>query len=783
VKTLHHKLLHDLSAHRAQYLAIALVIAIGIATQVASSGLLVSLRAARDDFYLECRFADLFAPLKRAPGAELAGISAIPGVHVAQPRIRTAGIISDPRMPEPGSVMLVSWPGDGLNAVTLQAGRPPSPGSAELVVSSAFAAAWQLHPGDRLRMIVNGRMLEPVIVGTGDSPEFIYSIAPGNLLPDYRRHTVAWMDNARLAALAGMRDAFNDLTVTLEPEASAGDVIAALDRRLKRFGVTGAYGRDQQLSDRFIENEFDELEVHATVVPFIFLGSAAFLLHLVLTRRVRREREIIGMLKAFGYDNRVVGIHYLLLGLCVYVIGAAAGIALGIWLGTVLAGLYVDFFRFPGFHFVIDVSRTALGLLIAAAAVTTGTLAGLADAIRLPPAEAMRPPAPPTYGRGLRLPPAIRSRLGLAERMIVRHLAHAPVKTVLTVTGLAIACALVTFSGFQRNAIDYMTRFHFELQDRSDLSLTFIEPVAGRSVQDLLREPGIFAVEPFRNVPVTIRHGHASYRSVLESWPAESRLRRLLDRNGRTIRLPARGLLVSAQLAAMLGVRAGDSLHIEVMDGRRQRFELPIAGLLDDYVGVGAYLRMEQLHRLLQEQDAASGVLLAVEPGEGGAVQARLAMLPRVAGISRRDAKIESFNETFGQSLLIVAFVFLAIAATLAFAMVFNAARTVFDERRRELATMRVLGMTRAETAYILLAELLILALLAVPAGIALGYGLAAMLAHAMQSELFRLPVILETSSYARATMTLLGAAAVSMAWSGWDLARLNVKEALAARD
>jgi putative ABC transport system permease protein len=783
MRTLHHKLVHDLSDHRAQYLAIALVIAIGVAAQVASGGLLASLQSARDSFYIERRFADLFAPLKRAPDAAIAGITALPGVHEAQPRIRSAGIISDPRLPEPGSVQLVSWPGDGLNAVALQEGRPPAPDSEELVISSAFATAWRLHAGDRLRMIVNGRMIDPVIVGTGDSPEFVYSIAPGGLLPDYRRHTVAWMDHGKLAALAGLQGGFNDLTVTLEPNASAGDVIAALDRRLAAFGATGAYGRDQQLSDRFIENEFDELEVHTTVVPFIFLGSAAFLLHLVLTRRVRRERETIGMLKAFGYGNPAIGIHYLLLGMTVYLIGAAAGIVLGIWLGRLLAGLYVDFFRFPAFHFAVDAGRTALGLLVAGAAVASGTLAGLAEAIRLPPAEAMRPPAPPLYRRSLSLPPAVRQRLGLAERMIVRHLAHGPVRTMLTVAGLAIACALVTFSGFQRNAIDYMTDFHFELQDRSDLSLTFIEPTAGRAIQDLLREPGVTAVEPFRNVAVTLRHGHASYRCALESWPQGSRLRRLLDRNRETIALPASGVLMSAQLAGMLGLRPGDRVQVEVMDGERQRFELPLAGLLDDYVGVGAYLRIEQLHRLLQEQDAVSGALLAVEPAARTDVQARLAMLPRVAGVSRRDAQIESFNETFGQSLLIVAFVFLLIAGSLAFAMVFNAARTVFDERRRELATMRVLGMGLAETAYILLAELTVLTLLAVPAGMALGYGLAAMLAQAMQSELFRLPVILEAGSYARATMTLFGAAALSMAWSAWDLARLDVKEALAARD
>lgn len=781
VGTLNHKLLHDVGRHRAQFIAIALVIAIGVAAQVSTGGLLVSLAAARDSFYSRQRFADVFASLKRAPDPVLERIAALPGVRAAEARVRLMAVITDPRLPEPGSAELVSWPGDGLNGVDLRSGR--APGAGEMVISTAFAQAWDLVPGDHLQLIANGRELDAQISGTGDSPEFVYSIAPGELLPDYRRHAVAWIEPDGLASLAGMSGAFNDLAVSLAPGASNGDVITAIDNELAPYGGAGAYGRDEQLSDRFIQNEFDELDVHATVVPLVFLGAAAFLLHLVLTRRVRREREIVGMLKAFGYSNTTIGLHYLSLGLAVFAVGALAGIALGLWLGHLLAGLYVDFFRFPDFSFRIDPLRTFLGLAVAAAAVASGTIAGLASAVRLPPAEAMRPPSPPAYHRVLSLPPGVRRLLGVPERMVVRHLARAPVRTLLTVLGMALACGLVAFSGFQRDAIDYMTRFHFELQDRSDLTVTFTEPVGGRAVAELAGRPGVQAVEPFRQVPVRLRHGHASYRGALEAWPAGSRLRRLLDRRHRAVPLPRDGLLLSDQLGRMLGVAVGDRLAVEVLQGKRQHFDLPVAGLLDDFVGVGAYLPLGQLHRLLGEQDAVGGVWLAADARRRAGLLAELAKLPGVAGVSRRAARIEAFQETFGRSLTIVALVFLAIAGTLAFAMVFNAARTVFDERRRELATLRVIGMTRTETGYILVAELAALAILAVPAGFALGYGLAALLAYAMQSELFRLPVILDAQSYARAAVLLLAAAAVSMVWSAWDLARLDVKEALSARD
>lgn len=787
MQPLHKKLLRDLTRHRAQAIAIALVVAIGTSIQVASAGLLASLAEARDDFYAEQRFAEVFASLVRAPERLAVTLAGIEGVKDVQVRVRLGGLLDDPRLGEPGSVMLVSWPATGLNGVTLAAGRAPRPGHNELVIGSAFAAAHGLEPGDPLRLIARGQRLETRIVGIGDSPEFVYAIGPGELLPDYRRHALGWMEHAELAALAGLTGAFNDVSLSLHP---AGDpaaleaaVIDELDRLLAPYGGAGAYGRDEQLSHRFIENEFDELRVHATVVPLIFLGAAAFLLHLVLTRRVRREREIIGMLKAFGFGNRTIALHYLSLGLAIYAAGALAGLAGGVWLGQMLAGLYLDFFRFPDFGFTLDPLRTLLGLAIAGAAVATGTLTGLVEAMRLPPAEAMRPPTPPLYRRRLRWPETLRRHVGVPERMILRHLARAPLRSALSVLGLAIACGLVTFSGFQQDAIGFLTSFHFERQNRADLTVTFVEPRSGRVAQELARQPGVLAVQGHRTVPVRLVHGHASYRTALEAWDSTPTLRRLLDQAGTEVPLPDGGLLLSLQLGDMLGLAVGDTLRVELLEGRRQSFSLPVVGLLEDFVGVGAYLPLDLLHRQLDEQDALSGAWLAVAAGQREQLVEDLSRFPGVAAVTVNARRSEAFNETFGRSLLIVAAVFLAVAGTLAFAMIFNAARTLFDERRRELATLRVIGLTRGETGYLLAAELLLLALLALPIGLLLGYLLADLLATAMRSELFRLPVILERESYARGAILLLAATAVSVGWSLRDLWKLDVKEALSARD
>lgn len=782
MRPLHHKLLRDLTAHRGQYLAIALVIAVGVAAQVSTGGLLASLGAARDDFYAAGRFADAFASAVRAPDSLASQIARLPGVRQASTRVVTLAVAVDSRLDEPASLELVSW-SDTLDAVVLAAGRAPRADGAEIVLASAFAAAHGLVPGDTLAVVVHGRRVDLEVVGVGDSPEYVYQIAPGEMLPDYRRHTVAWMAHARLAALAGLEGAFNDVAVALAPGADPAPTLAALDTLLGPWGGGGAYARNEQLSHRFIQNELEELDVHATVVPLVFLAAAAFLLHLVITRRVTRERELIGMLKAFGYEDATIVAHYLELGLAIFAVGALLGIALGLWLGRLLAGLYVDFFRFPDLGFHLDPARTAIGLVVSCAAVASGTIAGLVAVARLPPAEAMRPPSPPAYRAG-RGPARMLSRLlGLPERLIVRHLVRTPLRTSLTVAGLAAACALVAFSGFQHDAIDLMTEFHFERQDSSDLTVTFLDPVAGRAAQELLRRPGVRAAEPFRTVPVRLHHGHATYRTVLEGREADARLTRLLDRDGRELRLPADGVVLSAQLGRMLDLAPDDVVEVELLVGRRSRHRVVVARLLDDYVGVGAWMRLDALHRLLAEQDAVDGLRLTVAPEYRAALPVELALLPSVASVGRREARLDAFQESFGQSLLIVAFVFLMIAGTLAFGMVFNAARTLLDERRRELATLRVLGLGRAETSYLLLAELVLLALLALPPGLGLGWALAALLARAMQSELFRVPVVLAPASYARAVVVLLAATGASAAWSVLDLWRLDMRESLGARD
>src|SRR5512139_2047051 len=314
VKALRRKLLRDLWGMKGQALAIAMVIVSGVATFVISLSALDSLRETRAVFYREYRFAGLFASLKRAPESLADAVRAVPGVDVVETRVVATANLDVAGFPEPVRGMLVSVP-DGaepaLNALYLKQGRSVAAGrDDEVVASDAFALAHRLNPGDRIGVVINGRRKSLQVVGVGLSPEYVYQVAPGSIFPDYKRYGVFWMGRKALAAAYGMEGAFNDLAATLSPGVPPQDVLDRLDSLLSPYGGLGAYTRDDQVSHRYLTEEFRQLGTLASIFPVIFLGVAAFLLNVVVSRLVSLQRDQVGVLKAFGYSNSRVGWHY-----------------------------------------------------------------------------------------------------------------------------------------------------------------------------------------------------------------------------------------------------------------------------------------------------------------------------------------------------------------------------------------------------------------------------------------------------------------------------------------
>ncbi len=787
IGALHRKLLRDLGELRGQLVSIALVVACGVAAYVALRSTWDSLLVSRETYYERYRFADVFAHCKRAPEALRTRLEAVPGVALAETRVSEAVLIPMPELPEPASGQVVSVPAGrppALNALTLRSGREVEPGYGdEVVVLESFAEAHGLVPGSRLPVVLNGQLRQLRVVGTAASPEYIMAMAPGELAPDPARFAVLWMDRATLAPAFQMEGAFNDVTFRLQPGASEAAALDGVDALLEPYGGLGAIGRSKQLSHFMLSGELAQLESMATVVPVIFLGVAAFLLNVVLSRLVFLQRSQIATLKAIGYRDLAVGLHFLELVSLIVLVGAAFGLALGAWLGRAMTELYAGFFHFPvlEYRLALPIALVAVGISLLSAVV--GALVSVGAVVRLPPAEAMRPPAPAVYHRTALERLGLLALLGAAERMIVREVQRRPLRLLLSSVGIAMAVAITVVGQFWSDAMDYMMEVQFGQAMREDLTVVFRSPRPARALRELAHLPGVRRVEGLREVPVRVRSGARFRDSVLVGYPDDAELRRVLDQHGVVEPLPEHGLVLTEKLAEILGVRPGDSVTLEIREGERAHVVAPVAATVDEAFGLQAHARAATVAALLGEEPLVTSALLLLDPAAGERARARLKELPEVASVTRRDNLTERFNDQSRTMVLVFSVILTAFASVIAVGVVYNNARVALSMRSRELASLRVLGFTHREVATILVGELAIQVLLAIPPGLLIGTWLATAMMSLTDPETYRFPVTISARSYAFAVVVALAAGAVSALLVQRRLRALDLIGVLKTRD
>ena len=781
------KLWRQLWNMRLQAIAIALVIVSGVSIFIMSLSTLDSLLTTRENYYRQHHFAHVFTSLKRAPDSVARRIQEIPGMEKVQTRVVAAVTIDLEGFPEPITGKLLSLPARSaglLNQVYLRSGRLLEPDrDNEILVSESFANAQKLKPGSKLQATINGRRKTLTIVGIVLSPEYIYEIAPGAMFPDHKRYGVLWMAHKPLASAYDMEGAFNDVAMTISKSANVKDIIERLDDLLTPYGGLGAYARKDQFSNRFLSEELKQQQTIATVFPVIFFGVAAFLLNVVISRLMGLEREQIAILKAFGYSNFQVGLHYLKLVLIIVMLGVVGGLFAGVWMGYSLSELYMDYYRFPFLIYVVEPYVIIAAAAISAGVAVLGTMHALRAASKMPPAQAMLPEPPAIYHATLVERLGLQRRFSQPSRMILRHIERQPLKSIITIVGIAMACGIMMIGGFQEGAINYMVEVHYGMSQREDLSISFIEPTSERALYSLASIQGVEHVESYRAVPARFRFGHREYLTGIEGVSPNGDLQRLLDTRLHMIDLPEDGVILTDYLAELLQIRVGDMLTVEVLEGSRPTVEVQVVGLTKQYLGVSGYMQRRALNRLLSEGDVISGAYLAVDKHYQNQVYAELKEIPRIAGIIISKVAIATFQDQMAETILFFTFISTLLGATISFGVVYNSMRIALSERNRELASMRVLGYTRGEVAYILLGELALLTMISIPLGLLIGEGLCAYLAFRFDTDLYRIPLVLQPDVYAFAALVVVASALISgyMIWR--NLAHLDMVAVLKTKE
>ena len=777
---LNRKLVRDVAHLWGQVVAITLVVACGVASYIAMRSTYNSLLISQQAYYQEYRFADVFAQLKRAPDSIASRIAEIPGVAKAETRVVADVTLDVPGLDEPAKGRIVSIPEKQtamLNDLYISAGRyVESDRPDEVIASQTFANANGLKPGDSIAAIINGRWQKLRIVGLALSPEYVYEIRGGEIFPDSRRSGVLWMGRQSLGPAFNMDGAFNDVALTLAPGGSEASVIARLDQLLDNYGGLGAYGRIDQVSNHFLSNEIAELQVTGTFIPAIFLTVTAFLIHLVLSRLVTTQRDQIAILKAFGYRNSSIAFHYLKLAFLVIAGGVLLGIGVGWYFGYQITELYMHFFHFPVLSYQVGPTLIGNALLISIGAASIGALGAVRRAAALPPAEAMRPEPPARFRTGLIERTGLHRVVSPALRIIMRNLERRPLKAMISVFGIALAVGLLVVGFFLYfDTVERIMEVQFGAVQREDLSVVFNEPRPAEASYDLAHLPGVVRAETFRAVPARLRFESRSRRVSILGLQADTDLRRIVTADYQITNPPDDGLLLTTKLAELLGVIPGQTVTVEVLEGKRQIRQVPVTATVDELIGLSAYMNIEALNKLMDEGASSSGAFLMVDKSAIPRLYAQLKQTPAVNAVSIPQAALASFKDTIARTINTSTAILIGFSVIIALGMVYNGARIALSERGHELASLRVLGFTRREIAFILLGEQAVLTLIAVPLGFALGYGIAGLITVAIDTEIIRFPLFVSPRTYSLAFTVVAVSAFLSGYLVRWRLRHLDL--------
>ncbi|MBU3741494.1 MAG: FtsX-like permease family protein [Candidatus Kapabacteria bacterium] len=781
------KLLREIGHLRGQLIAIILVIGCGIGTYVMSRSMHASLLLTQEAYYAKGRYADVFATVQRAPRSVVGELQSIRGVALAEARTTSKVLVDVPGLAEPATATLVSMPSDRpmlMNDVHLVSGRRIAPGAFdEVVLYAPFAEANGLTVGDTIAAVLNGRWRKLAIVGTAISPEFVIVLNPGTLMLDNKRIGVMWMAEEAVQAAFDMQGACNSLVLKLYAGASVSDVCTQVDRVLDRHGGWGAQGRDDQPSHRFLSDEIKQLEVTAIIIPLIFLGVAIFLLNIALTRLVATQRGTIAILKAFGYGNIAIAVHYVGFAVVSVAGGTIVGIVIGYVLGVNLAELYMEFYRFPMLVFRLPWDVISVVVLMSLAAAVAGALLAVRSAVRLPPADAMRPPSPRTFQAGALERLGVAARLGPVPLMIARNIERRALRSAVAIFMIALATSILVLGRFMFDVMDRMLAISFDVAQHEDVTLTLSKPLSGHARYDIAQLPGVVRVEPFRMTAVDVLHGRYRHQTVMTSVAQDQELRRPTDVWGNRAGIPGEGVVLTEYLAKKLNCAIGDTVSLALKEGRRDTMRAVVSGTVKEFIGAQVYASPQTMSRLLREQGSVSGAYLDMENDALADFLLAAKRTPMVAGTLVRSVALQSFRDVYVQNIWMTTTYIVVLSCVIAFGVVYNSARIALSERGTELASLRILGMTTREISIILLGEQAVFTLLAIPIGAGIGYALCSWIVQGFETEYLRLVFVFSPSNVAISASIILGVAIMTSVLMYRRLVRLDLIGVLKSRE
>jgi len=756
VSVLDRKLLRDLYAARGLLVAVILILGLGVSAYVANLSLYYNLELSRRSYYAQCRMADFWIDMQKFPTNAIERLEQIPGVSELRPRIMLPVTVDITDVEKPISGTIISMPADPrptINGIVLrQGGYFTNLRRNEVIINDAFARARQIKPGHRIRVLLNDRLQELIVVGTAIGSEFVFARAPGSMIPDKSGYVILFVEEEFAEEISNLEGAANQIVgrLTRRHQQSAAVVLEQIERALEPFGEPTSYTLDEHESHVQLQSDLQGLRTINLVVPTVFLAVAALILDVLMVRLAQQQRTVVGMLKATGYSNLSLFVHFMKFGVLVGAGGGLCGALFGYWLAGYMLTLFRQFYEFSRifnrFYPSIALGCVALGVGIAA----LGTIRGVQQVIKLRPAEAMRP-KPPEIGRRIFIEswPALWGRLGFRWQMVLRGIVRHRLRSFTGVFSSMMGAALILQTLQIDDSFNELIRFTYDRMLISDFDLTLKDEVSYDGFLEATRMPGIDYAEPVLNVPCTFYRGHRKKRGGMTGIQPSARLTVPRDDGGHPIQMPQQGVVLTRRLADILDAKPGVSIEFVPLKGERRRIQVPVIRVVESFVGTAAYANFSYLNRLVGEESALNSVQAKVDRNRHEVRQFYRALkaTPKLQGFSALREQKAQLVELLEPMKVVNRFL-IAFAGLLFCGGIVTSSLISLAERRREIATFRVLGYQPAQIGGIFLRESIVLNTLGTWLGLPIGYAFAYYINLYVATDMIRLPFIIDYSTW-----------------------------------
>ncbi len=789
---LFNKLLRTIWNTRGQFLSLVIVVSLGIMTYVCMSTTYFNLENNMARFYCECNFADYYFQVASVPDQIINQIRMVPGVIEVNGRvIKDIPVIKADEGRATLRIVGYPLPSDKtINRLHMYSGRAlsetPLDTGFEAVVDAHFAAYNQLSPGSKLTVVANGKEISLTVIGAGTSPEFSYPVKGiSTMLNDPSSFGVAMLPQRQAQKLLNLEGQINSIIIKTAPDSDEFYIREDIKSILKPYGYQGEYARKDQNSNAFLKDQLRQLRAETRVIPTIFLIVAIAIQFVMLGRMIKTQRLQIGIMKALGYSSGQIIRHYTGYAVLIGLMGTVIGISAGIFLSEYLTNVYLSFYNLPHYANRISIMVIVTAMVLG---VGVGLISGWLASRRIvfiSPSESMRP-EPPTKGRKVVFEKwqFLWSRINSSWKMALRGIGRHLTRFWITVMGIAFAVSLLVVSMFFHDSIGYIEQKAYYSEQKFDLMTAFSTPLDKHNFDLIAKINGVILAEPIIEVPVRLSSSQNCSDIILQGFPADCRLKGIEGKNGQTLHVPARGIIVGLKTAEKLNLKVGDLIQVETKlgIGPNHVSAIKVAGIARQAAGKNSFASMDTINELLREHNLISGVMMKVDPGLHKDIERELAEMPGIADIVNQEKEVANFHRNM-DSLQVTMQILTLFAILLGCAISYNSSVISFGERLRELATLRVIGMKNAEIAAILGKETVLQCFLGLCIGLPLGRFLAEGVARMVSSEVYEFQAIVLPKTYLLSAVLTVIFVVAGYLVAIRGIRRLNFLEILKNRD